>query len=106
MTGIPAALSLTGAVGLGLSASALHARAHRRREARLGLLLDAVAAFPGGAMVPQIADKLGLTPYQRGKVYADLDVLERRGMVVQHFDGKRMSWTATRGASHVRDHQA
>lgn len=95
MTGIPAALSLTGAVGLGLSASALHARAHRRREARLGLLLDVVAEFPGGAMVPQIAEKLGLTPYQRGKIYADLDALERRGQIVHHFNGHRMSWTAT-----------
>lgn len=35
MTGILAALPLAGAVGLGLSASALHARAHRRREAGL-----------------------------------------------------------------------
>lgn len=97
MTDIPAALSLTGAVGLGLGASRLHAKAFLRREARLGLLLDAVAEFPAGAMVPQIAEKLGLNPYRRGKVYADLDLLERRGLVVRHFDGRRMSWTATQG---------
>lgn len=95
MTDIAAALSLTGAVGLGLGASRLHQRAHLRREARLGLLLDAVAEHPEGAILPQIAEKLGLGAFRRGMVYNDLSTLEARGLIVHHFDGKRMSWTAT-----------
>lgn len=95
MTAADTAVALAGAVGIGLSASMLHQIAHERRETRLRLLLNAIAEHPGGAMVPQIAEKLGLTPYQRGKIYADLDALERRGQIVHHFDGRRMSWTAT-----------
>lgn len=94
MTDIAAAAVGT-AVGLGLIASRMHQLVHLNREGRLQLLFDAVADHPGGAMVSQIAEKLGLSPYQRGTVYADLDLLERRGLVVHHFDGKRMIWTAT-----------
>lgn len=94
-------MSITTAVLLaipgGLAASALHARAYRRREARLELLAAAVAKFPAGAYVVDLAEELGLTPYQRGTVYADLALLEARGLVTHCWDHERgrMSWTAT-----------
>ena len=84
-------------VPLGLTASALHARAHRRREHRLELLAAAVAKFPAGAILPDLAAELGLSAYRCGTVYADLALLEARGCVSHTWDHERnrMSWTAT-----------
>ena len=85
------------AVPGGLAASALHARAYRRRELRLELLAAAVAKFPAGAVLSDLAAELNLSSYRCGTVYADLALLEARGLVTHCWDHERgrMSWTAT-----------
>lgn len=72
-------------------------RADHRRPARLGLFVDAVARYPGGVILPDIVRELKLTAFRSGAVYADVALLESRGLVTHCWDHerKRMSWTAT-----------
>lgn len=85
------------AIAAGLAASALHALLYRRREQRLVLLAAAVAKHPSGAILSDIAAELNLSAYRCGTVYADLNLLERRGIVTHRWDDERgrLAWTAT-----------
>lgn len=86
--------AVLGAVVVGLCASALHAARYRRRARFLAAICDVLKALPEGGTAWDVAEALGLSAFRYGTLYADLDLLKRRGRVASRWDAEagRMFW--------------